>query len=60
MKMTQKEFKKRWESDPEGGGITFDDIATCAREWGLCSSPKAKPMDDVVEMVLKAADVKDE
>lgn len=28
--MTKAEFKRRWESDPDGGGITFDDIADCA------------------------------
>jgi hypothetical protein len=32
--MTKQEFKERWESSPDGGGITFDDIAKCAKEWG--------------------------
>lgn len=35
MKMTKAQFKKRWDSNEDGGGITFDDIARCAVEWGL-------------------------
>ncbi len=27
--MTKEEFKRRWESDENGGGITYEDIATC-------------------------------
>jgi hypothetical protein len=55
--MTKQEFKERWESTPDGGGITFDDIAKCAKEWGLYSSPKTARMNDVVNTVLKHADV---
>lgn len=28
--MTKEEFKVRWESNENGGGITFNDIANCA------------------------------
>lgn len=28
--MTKAQFKKRWDSNEDGGGITFDDIAQCA------------------------------
>jgi len=33
--MTKEEFKARWEKDDEGDGLTFDDVAECAREWGF-------------------------
>lgn len=56
--MTKKQFKKRWDSNDEGGGITFDDIADCARAWGICSSPKAGPMNEITEKVVKAAECK--
>jgi hypothetical protein len=55
--MTQAQFKKRWESNDDGGGITFDDIAECAKAWGLCGRPRIKPIDKVTNMVLTAAGV---
>ncbi len=57
--MTKEQFKKRWESGDDGGGITFDDIANCAKEWGLYSTPRIKPMGEVTYKVLKTANVKD-
>lgn len=53
--MTKEEFKKRWESDDDGGGITFDDIADCAKEWKLYLRPKIHNMSIVADTVLKAA-----
>jgi len=53
--MTKQEFKQRWESNDEGGGITYDDIADCAVTWGLYSRPKVHPIDDVKHAVLLAA-----
>ena len=53
--MTKSEFKKRWELDADGGGITFNEIAECYVDWGLGSTPKTKPIDDVVYAVVKAA-----
>lgn len=53
--MTREEFKERWEGDAEGGGITFDEIAACARAWGLCASPKTRPMLVIAGDVLLAA-----
>ena len=38
--MTKEEFKKLWEADEDGSGITFDDIADSAKEWGLFDYPK--------------------
>ena len=32
--MTPEEFKARWDSDEDGGGITYADIAACAIAWG--------------------------
>lgn len=56
--MTKQEFKKRWDSGPDGGGITFDDIADCAQAWGLYSQPRTAPLDKVMYDVLKAANVR--
>jgi hypothetical protein len=56
MEMSKAEFKKRWEK-PDGGGITFDDIADSAKAWRLFSTPRIHEIDKVVEAVLKAAGV---
>ena len=52
--MTKEEFKTRWESSDDGGGIIFNDIAKCAVDWGL-----TKPIFDVLYAVLKAANTND-
>ena len=57
--MTKDEFKKRWESDDEGGGIDFDDVADCAKAWGLFRTPRTAQINKVLYRVLKAADVED-
>ena len=57
--MEKQEFKARWESNENGGGITFDDIADCAKKWGIASSPKTMRIDFVRWRVLKAADTND-
>lgn len=59
MVYTKEEFKRLWESDDKGGGITYDDIADCAKDWGLCSTPRLRPISDVVNMVLSAAGCED-
>jgi len=53
--MTKEEFKIRWESNENGGGITYEDIANCAKEWGLYDRPKTCDMGQVTESVLKFA-----
>lgn len=57
--MTKVEFKQRWESDPIGGGISFDDIADCAKDWGLFPKPRAQDFLPVLYAVLKAARAED-
>lgn len=57
--MNKEQFKKRWESNKNGGGITVDDIAACAKSWGVCSSPKTKPIQEVIYKVLVAAETLD-
>ena len=57
--MTKEEFKNRWESDDDGGGITFDDIADCAKVWGLYSTPRIHDIFEVRRAVLKAAGTND-
>jgi hypothetical protein len=55
--MNKAEFKRRWEK-PDGGGITFDDIADCAKAWGLFPQPKSRSaIGKIHEAVLKAAGV---
>lgn len=57
--MTKLQFKKRWESNSDGGGITFDDIVDCAQKWGIFARPRIQPIDLVRYRVLLAANVKD-
>jgi hypothetical protein len=55
MAMTRGEFRKRWESSDTGDGITFEDVAECAKAWGLYSKPKIVSMPAVLEAVLEEA-----
>lgn len=57
--MTKDEFKQRWESNDSGGGITYDDIADCAKAWGLFRTPKTSRIDVVRYRVLKEANTVD-
>ena len=57
--MTKEEFKKRWESNANGGGITVNDCADCYVEWGLGTQPRCKPVKDVIAAVVKAAGIKE-
>jgi len=59
MTMTKKEFKRRWELNSEGDGLTFNDVADCAQEWGLYATPRIHPIDKVTKAVLRAAGVKE-
>jgi hypothetical protein len=54
MEMTKRKFRRRWKK-PDGGGITFDDIADCAKAWGLFSQPKINDINKVTDAVLKAS-----
>lgn len=51
---TKQEFKELWELD-DGGGITFSDIADCAKAWGICPNPRTMPVYSVGNKVLVAA-----
>ena len=57
--MTKDEFRKRWDGSPDGGGITWDDIAECAVAWGLFSKPRIHSLDVVGNAVTVAAGCKD-
>jgi hypothetical protein len=57
--MTKEEFKARWESDDDGGGISFLSIADCAVAWGISAQPKTQRVDILRYQVLKAAGVSD-
>jgi hypothetical protein len=57
--MTKEEFKSRWESNDNGGGISFNDLSECAKEWGIASRPRIMPIDTIRYLVLKAANTVD-
>lgn len=57
MAMTRDEFKRRWEKDEDGDGITFDEVADCAEAWGLFVTPRIHRIDVVRYAVLKEAGV---
>ena len=52
---TKEKFKELWDSNDDGGGITYDDIADCAKDWGICSHPKTKPILEVKRIAIEAA-----
>lgn len=58
--MTKAQFKKRWDSNEDSKGITFDDIAQCAIDWGLVRNPRIHRIDMIVDMVIKAAGCKND
>jgi len=55
MALTKAEFARRWDSDDEGGGITFNDIADCAVAWGITSRPYTQRIDTVASQVVAAS-----
>jgi hypothetical protein len=55
--MTREEFKARWESP--NCDITYEDVANCAKEWGLYSMPRCSPLDQVQYRVLVEAGCSD-
>ena len=57
--MSEEEFKKMWESDETGSGITNEDIAICYKEWGLGGSPYTKSIDYVIWKVCEHANTND-
>ena len=57
--MTKEEFKKLWEANNEGSGITFEDIANAAVRWGVCRTPRIRPMEQIRYLVLKSANTVD-
>lgn len=57
--MRKEEFREKWDGSDDGGGITWDDIADCAKEWGLFSTPRIHPLYVVGNAVTKAAGCKD-
>ena len=59
MVYTKEDFKRLWEANDYGSGITYDDIADCAKAWGISESPRIRPIDDITYRVLKAAQTND-
>lgn len=57
--MTKEEFKTIWESDETGGGLTYDDVADCAKAWGISSRPRTSHMSTILYRVLKEANTND-
>jgi hypothetical protein len=52
---TKEKFKELWDSNDDGGGITVNDVADCAKAWGLFDKPKICSIIKVQNAVLKAA-----
>jgi len=59
MVYTKEKFKELWDSDEDGGGITYEDIIDCAKDWGLSDDAPKTHITMVMYKVLKAADCKD-
>lgn len=59
MVYTKEKFKELWEANEYGSGITYDDIAECAKAWGISSNPRIRPVDEITYKVLKAAQTND-
>lgn len=57
--MTKEEFKNRWESSADYGGITCREIEDCAIEWGVRENPRVLPYHVIRYLVLKAANTWD-
>lgn len=57
--MTKEEFAARWDSDDSGGGITFDEVADCAKSWGLFGQPKSMEIEHVLKRVVESSGAKD-
>lgn len=57
--MNKEEFKKRWESNENGGGITNEEVAECYIKWGLGSSPYTKTINYVIWKVCESANTND-
>lgn len=55
--MTREEFKARWEQP--NCDITFDDVADCAKKWGLFDRPRCYPLNIVRYRVLIEAGCSD-
>lgn len=55
MVYTKERFKELWDSGPDGGGITNDDVADCAKAWGLFRKPRCCSINMVIAAVVKAA-----
>ncbi len=59
MVYTKEDFKRLWEANDCGSGITYDDIADCAVAWGISSHPRTRPIREITYQVLKAAQTND-
>lgn len=57
--MTKEEFKRRWELDRFGDGLTLADMRKCAKDWKLHHMPELLPISKMMHIVLKAAHTKD-
>lgn len=55
MVYSKEDFKRLWEANDYGSGITDNDIADCAKAWGISYIT----IDDIRYRVLKAAQVND-
>ena len=57
--MTREEFKRRWESDEAGGGITNEDIEQCAYAWKIAKKSDGYSRPQLIALVTAAAKTAD-
>lgn len=57
---TKEEFKFLWESNEDGGGITWGDIADCAVAWGIAKMPRCISPFRLLKLVCAACGAKKE
>lgn len=57
--MTKEEFKQRWESGEDGGGIQFRHFLKAMKEWDIARTPELYDPAYVLYEVLSAASTVD-
>ena len=57
--MTKQEFKARWESGEDVGGLTWQDIEYCGLCWGIYNTLTCVTSEELRYAVLVAAETTD-
>lgn len=57
MSLTKQQFKQKWEG-MDSDAITFEEVFTAAKEWGISENPENEPICSLQYKVLTAAKCK--